>query len=84
MLTEAYKVYLVDYSICMHDLAILKLFDHGVRDRERERERLAIPIGARAPKNPKKLNINRKNTIFLDTIYLILLHRIGTPAVGKQ
>ena len=31
----------------MQDLAILKLFDHG----ETERERRAIPIGARAPKN---------------------------------
>ena len=31
----------------MQDLAILKLFDQSVTDRET----LAIPIGARAPKN---------------------------------
>ena len=29
-------------------------------------------------------NFKRKITIFFYTIYLILLHRIGTPAVGEQ
>ena len=32
-------------------LAILKVFDHGERDGEREGETRAIPIGACGPKN---------------------------------
>ena len=55
----------------MHDLAILKLFDHGVRDRERERERLAIPIGARAPKNAL-LNLLH-DICFVQLVYVIYL-----------